>query len=280
VRNERFLPLDAEHVRNSLLLRDTARAATATEADELQRVVRLLLWLGVMTAYWLFWVAVCLLTAAAFRTVVTSAMGALAAWVVLVLVLPSTVQLVASALYPPPSRVDWLSEARLAEGAARRNIERRAEVYMAEHAQTELEGSGAPGYLRSALLANLAIADRTRPVFERFDAAAEDQAELMAAAGVLAPPLLARTAFVDVAGAGADRARAYRQQTRAFLRELLDDIGPATVARRRLGVAEAEAIPAFEFAERGASAHRYAIPYLALLGLLCGIFAWRRMRRL
>lgn len=206
-------------------------------------------WIAVVLAYCAFWIGLSGLVAAASATPERSAIAGLAVWAVVVILIPSAAQFTAQAVHPLPSRVAYLTESRLAEGATRRNLEERAEIYMAEHpGQSDTPDSEVPGFYTSSYLANYDINVQTAPIVERLEERQDAQRELVSLIEFLSPAISANRLFEGVSGTGPEHAAAFRRQARDQLGIVLEAIGPATVGRSRISVAEAEAIPEFAFA--------------------------------
>lgn len=211
---------------------------------------RLALWVAGFTAYAAVWVAVAAWIASWFARASQAALTALGAWVVGVLLVPSFAQFAAEAIYPTPSRVAYLSAARAAEGEARRELDQRAEAYMSEHGlETSAADDAVPGFYRASYLANVHVNATTAPMADQFEARRAAQAAVADRVQLVAPPMLAHRVLQDAAGVGAARAADFRRKAREHLKLLHEVVGPATVGKTRLTVAEARAIPEFRFEE-------------------------------
>ena len=231
-----------------------------------------LLWIVTILSYTALWSGLATWIAIRFRGTATAALAVLAVWALVVVLLPSGAQFVAQAVHPTPSRVTYLSEARDAEGAARRNVSERAEIYMAEHPDmAATPDEEVPGFYRSAYLANVDINAKTRPLVEALESQQAAQRRLVNLAGALSPAIIAQRLFQEASGTGAARSADFRKQAREYLNELLDVIGPATVGQSRISLDEARAIPPFSHETR-ASEGASLLPVVWLL-LLTGVLA-------
>lgn len=265
----------------SLLLSATFLIAVGATLAMAQGTKGLGLWLLCTTGYALFWGGASMWLATRFRRRVDVALAALGSWIFLVLLVPAAIQFAAEALYPVPSRVEYLTNARVAEAEARREIEERAEVYMAEH-EVEL-GEGAdkiPDFFRKYFIANEHIHKKTSTLIRTLENQRQAQSLVANRLEFVAPPLLASRLLSQFSGTGSERAAHYRQQVRAHLGIIHKGIGPATVAKRRISLAQARAIPDFRFQEPAPTlSPAIGIGLLYFLG--CGLLfsAFRRARR-
>lgn len=249
--------------------------------EDAARLARLGLWVAVLTGYWALWIAIAGAATSWAHRSVNAVLSGVALWILLVVVLPSVAHFVATAIHPPPSQVVLLAEARTAEGAARVDVDQRAEAFMAEHGhELPVGGGDAPGFHRSGYLANLAVNERVAPILAEHRARQQAREGVLSALQYTSPALLANRAMTSLAGAGPERAVDFRHQVSEHLHLLLQAIGPAVVAQVRMDAADALAVPEFEFRERVLSNHDLlAAPVLFLLTGLAGAAAFRGARR-
>jgi len=235
-----------------------------------------LLWIVTILAYTALWASLATWIAIRFRGTATAALAVLAVWALVVVLLPSGAQFLAQAAHPTPSRVTYLSEARDAEAAARRNVSERAEIYMAEHPDmAKSADEEVPGFYRSAYLANVDINAKTRPLVEALESQQAAQRRLVNLAGVLSPAIIAQRLLQEASGTGAAGAAEFRRQAREYLNQLLEVIGPATVGQSRISLEEARAIPPFTYENRGNKGPLF-LPVIWLLLLTAGLAIWAR----
>lgn len=242
---------------------------------------RLTLWLAGFTSYAVLWAAAAGWVAARSARSSDAAMVAVATWVIMVLLVPSFAQFAAEAVYPTPSRVAYLTQAREAEAQSRRELDQRAEVYMAEHdIQADFEDEAVPGFYRASYLANIHVNSSTAPLVARFEEQRAGQAAVANRIELVVPTMLAHHVLLGAAGVGAERAANYRQQVREHLKVLHEAVGPATVGRSRLTLDEARAIPDFRFAEPAVpSSAWWGVAWLLALAVGAGAMARRTALR-
>lgn len=240
-----------------------------------------LLWIATIVAYTALSSGLAAWIAIRLHSTASAALAVLAVWAIVVVFIPSGVQFLAEAIHPVPSRVTYLSEARDAEGAARRNVTQRAEIYMAEHPdRADTPDDAVPGFYRSAYLANIDINARTRPLVEELESQQAAQRQLVDLGGLLSPAIIAQRLLQDASGTGVARSAEFRQQARRYLNGLLDRIGPATVGRTRLSLEEARSIPSFSYDRTNAGSGLFLlIAWLLLVATVLAVTAITVARR-
>ncbi len=237
-----------------------------------------LIWLSAMFVYALFWCGVVACVALWSNRSTSAALGSFVVWALIAVLLPSTVQFSAQALYPLPSRVSFLSEARDAEAATRRNLDQRAEAYMAEHPDLVVStDSAVPAYYRAAYLANIDVNNHTAPLIRAAEEQRSSQRRFVKAVGFLSPALVVQGGIEAASGTGVMYSAAFRRQARSFLNHLLNEIGPATVNASRISSSKARKIPEFIFEPPRVPLGAYfGLVWVGCLGLFLLIIAKRK----
>lgn len=204
-----------------------------------------------------------------------------AAWGLAVLVMPALIGAVGEAFYPAPSRLAYQSEMRQAQGMANREVDRLTSAFLLDHPDLTVSEDEVPSYHRRVYLANREVEQRTAPILESFEDARENRQNLFSAVQYLSPAIVVENALDAAAGADTQRYLRFQSEARTVLAELSSRVGPAIVARRRISVAEFDAIPRFRFEEKpGAHVLTERTTSLIYLALLAGgliVLAHRRL---
>lgn len=216
----------------------------------LSRLASLVAWMFVASCYWLFWVSCTAFIAAINKSSLNAALSTLTCWVLFVVLLPGSLQFIGNAVYESPSRVHLLSNARLAESEARGSVEQRYDALMADHAgEIALDDENVPDYYRNAYLANKAVNERIRGAIEIVNQVEADRLRLLQYLAIVSPITQLQLAFDEASQSGRARAKRYEAQVREHLRKYTQTIGPATLSKSRLTVAQANSIADFSFQE-------------------------------
>lgn len=93
----------------------------------------LLLWITVVLAYGAFWFALAIPVNAFGKSAATNAIILAACWLAFVVVIPSTINLVATTLYPVPSRVEFITAMRGESDEAERKGSQLLGKYLQDH---------------------------------------------------------------------------------------------------------------------------------------------------
>jgi ABC-2 type transport system permease protein len=245
--------------------------------------VRLGLWIAIVAAYGGFWFALAMLVAAFGRSSTANATILAGAWLILIVMAPSLLNVTANALYPVPSRVEMIQAVRVAQDDANRKGSEVLARYYEDH--PELATGDPAQAMRDFDVVRVAVSDeverRARPVVEAYERQIARQQDVIDRLRFLSPAILAQNALNDVAGTGTERHRDFLTQVGAFHERWRTRFVRLIFSKAR--ITEVESLPRFVHREE-------ATPIVAarvttgLLGLLfpaigCAVAALRRMRR-
>ena len=242
---------------------------------------RLMLALAVVLAYGVFWVALAIAVNAVARSAASAATSLGAAWVLLVLVAPTLLNVTVETLYPTPSRPELVSAGRKASGDAEKRGGELLNSFYRDHPELAPPGQQAD-FAAQHLTVQTEVGRAVEPVRQKFD---EQLAQQQAAVGrwrFVSPAIAAHEALTDLAGTGYWRHRAFREQVAAFKKTVSDFYTPKIHLKQTLTMADYERLPRFAFREEATAAwlNRTGTGLagmLAFAGVLSA-WAWQRMR--
>lgn len=231
--------------------------------------VRTFLWILLVAAYAAFWFALAVFVNSFGMSSAANAVVSSAAWLVLVLVLPSLLNVAISAAYPVPSRSELVSAIRDVNLDMRRDGSR----LLAEHYQDhpELMPKSGKADVEDFGLAFVYIQreqkKRVDEVEDRFAAQLAGQQDLVKSLRFLSPSIIAQEASNDIAGTGLERYQHFRSQVKDFDAAWADYFVPRIYRQENLTDADFDAIPRFQYKEEavGAVATRVVLGILFLL---------------
>lgn len=235
---------------------------------------------AVSIVYGLFWIAL----AAAVNSVARSAAGAAtalgSAWVLIVLVAPTLLNVAVEGLYPTPSRPELLAESRRVSTETERRGGELLDSFYRDHPEL-----APPSQQADMAAVHLRVQDEVgramEPVRRRFDEQLSRQQAAVSRWRFASPAIAAHEALADLAGTGFWRHRTFREQLAGFKRSVSEFYAPKIHRREPITSADYDRLPRFGFLEEPAAAWSGRVGAgLAGLGGLCLILAawtWRRL---
>ena len=236
-------------------------------------LLRLGLWCAVVLGYGLFWFALSWLVTVRGRASAVNAMALAGSWLILTILLPGAANLLVTALYPVPSRVEMIQAVREATDDANEEGAALLGRYYQDHPEFAAETSdqAVTDFNVVKLAVNERIEAQVRPVMQTYEVQLARQQRMIDRLRFLIPSVLVQEALNDIAGSGASRHRSFITQVLAFHQAWRDYFYPLTVRQARLS--DYADVPQFTFIDEPLSAVvvRTAVNLTALLVLAGGL---------
>jgi ABC-2 type transport system permease protein len=250
--------------------------------------LRLLFWSGTVAAYGAFWFGAVLFVTSFARSSATNALALAGIWLLLVVVLPSTLNMAVSVLYPMPSRLDMIAALRVASDEASSKGNQLLAKYYGDHPELVAEvGTDVQQAMNDVAVTRLAmdeeIEEKVRPVVDRYDVQLRRQQAFVDRFRVLSPAIVAQDALDDVAGTGIARYRHFVALVDEFHRQWRALFASMIVQKQRFTPRMFDELPQFVYREESTgTVLSRATPGLGILlgfGSLLGLVGAGRLRR-
>jgi ABC-2 type transport system permease protein len=212
----------------------------------------------VVAAYCLFWFSVAAAVNAFGRSSATNAMILAGIWLVLVVIVPASVNLFVTGAYPVPSRVELVQAIREATNDANQRAASVMARYFLDHPEMVPQGEAPdPNDYQARSYAIREDVERAMaPVLARYDEQLLAQQMQVDRLKYLSPSIVAQEALNDIAGTGLARYKHFLGLVDRFHQEWRDYFVPKVFARRSLSASDYEAFPAFQYEEESGAAVR------------------------
>ncbi|QQS40189.1 MAG: DUF3526 domain-containing protein [Acidobacteriota bacterium] len=238
-------------------------------------LLRALLWLALVFAYTLVWFAIAVFINSFGFSSATNAVACSAVWLVLVLVLPSLLNIVVSAVYPVPPRSELVAAERSVNLDMRKDGKRLLSEHYQDHPELmpKSEKPDLDDFGLAFVYVQREMKKRVDEVQERFNQQLAKQQELVGNLRYLSPAIIAGEATNDIAGTGLNRHKHFRTQVKEFDRSWGEFFVPKIYRLEKLSVEDFDKIPRFEYEEEPVSevSTRVGLGILALLLMSAGL---------
>lgn len=233
--------------------------------------------LGVTAVYGLFWFSLALLVNSFGRGSATNAMVLAGTWLTLALVIPSTVALLATTLYPVPSRVEMIQAVRLATRDASARGAQLLGAYFADHPELAPEGEiDAGDYYSRKFVIEEEVAKQVAPVSGRFEAQIRGQQAVVSRLQYLSPAVLTQQSLNDLAGTSYARFAHFQREAERFASEWRAHFLPQVFQRAEFTAGGLDELPRFAYQREPSSivASRVGGASVLILLVAAGLFGW------
>lgn len=212
---------------------------------------RTFLWLLLIFAYTLFWFALAIFINSFGFSSPTNAVVASALWLILVLIIPSLLNVAITAIYPVPPRSEIIAAVRNVNLDMRKDGSRLLSEHYQDH--PELMPKNEKPDLNDFGLAFVYVQreqkKRVAEVEDRFNEQLEKQQNLVKSVRFFSPSIITQEALNDIAGTGLERFASFRRQVKQHDKDWADYFVPKIFRLEKLNVADFEQIPRFQFQE-------------------------------
>jgi ABC-2 type transport system permease protein len=211
----------------------------------------LLVWMGIVAAYCLFWFALSVLVNAFGKSSATNAMIVAAVWLVLVVIVPASVNLWVTTSHPIPSRVELVQAIREATNDANARAAQVMSRYFFDHPEMVPKGQAPdPNDYQARSFAIREEVERAMvPVLARYDEQLLKQQAQVDRLRYLSPAIVTQEALNDIAGTGLGRYKHFLALVDRYHQEWRDFFVPKVFAKETLAAADYDRFPKFEFEE-------------------------------
>ncbi len=227
-----------------------ALLTVGTGLDTADTWVRFGLWMIATLLYSMFWFALAVLVNVYGKNSASNGTVLAGIWLILVVIVPQLVSMLATTIYPAPSRMELTIAAREAQTEAEKNFMAKLDEYYYDHLEFVPEGDEkAMDFLTLAQANNNSIEKAVRPLYDNFQAQLNKQEELVQRFQYVSPAIMMQLALNEVSGTSANRYEHFLNQVYVFHDDWKEYFGTKFLQRYPLKPADYEDFPAFSYEE-------------------------------
>ena len=233
----------------TLLLVVGLAAVVMTEPDLGNGVMwaRFGLWFLVVSLYAFFWFALALFVNSLNKPSVTNGVILANIWLVFVVVIPALVNVVATTLYPAPSRVELTTEMREATEIADQEAAESREAFFFDHPEMAGDSANADEFFLQVLATDSAVERAIEPLMEEFDVQASSRQGVVDLLQYVSPAIMTQNALNAISGTGTERFADFVNQVLSFHENWRGFFTTRIVKGERMTAAEFDEIPTFAY---------------------------------
>jgi ABC-2 type transport system permease protein len=205
-------------------------------------------WVVATLLYGVFWFALAVLVNVYGRSSATNGTILAGAWLVLVVIVPTVVSLVATTIYPAPSRMDLIVAAREAQTEGEKSMDQSLNRFYSEHLETVPVGDQrAMDFLTLAQANAASIEKALLPLYEQFSAQITRQEALVQRFQYVSPAIMMQLALNEASGTSTGRYQDFLQQAFRFRKEWNSYFAERFLKREPLRPADYDQFPRFSY---------------------------------
>lgn len=205
------------------------------------------LWFLVVSLYAFFWFALALFVNSLNKPSVTNGVVLANLWLVFVVVIPALVNVIATTLFPAPSRVELTTEMREATEVADQEAAESREAFFFDHPEMAGGDGNADQFFLQVLATDSAVERAIEPLMEEFATQAASRQQVVDLLQYVSPSIVAQNALNAISGTGTERFTDFNEQVLAFHENWRGFFTNRIVKGERMTAAEFDQIPTFEY---------------------------------
>jgi ABC-2 type transport system permease protein len=228
-----------------------ALITVGTGLDTADTWIRFALWILATLLYLGFWFALAVLVNVYGKNSASNGTVLAGIWLILVVITPQLVSMLATTIYPTPSRMELTIAAREAQTEAEKNFMSKLDEYYYDHLEFVPEGDAkAMDFLTLAQANNNSIEKAVRPLYDNFQNQLNKQEALVQRFQYLSPAIMMQLALNEVSGTSADRYEHFLNQVYVFHVEWKEYFSTKFLQRYPLKPADYDNFPEFHYQEQ------------------------------
>lgn len=245
-----------------------------TGLDKAETWLRFGLWMVAALLYTMFWFALAVLVNVYGKNSANNGTVLAGLWLILVVIVPQLVSMLATTLYPAPSRMELTIAAREAQTEAEKNLMSKLDEYYYDHLEIIPEGDERAMDFLTLAQANVnSIEKAVRPLYDDFQSQLNKQEALVQRFQFLSPAIMMQLSLNEISGTSADRYEHFMGQVHDFHGEWKRFFNTKFLERYPMRPADYDTFPEFEYMEEplGAMLARLVPSLLGMLILFLGV---------
>ena len=207
---------------------------------------KMLVFLGLTTGYVLFWFILACLINLRGQSSANNAVWLIACWIILVLLIPSSLNQMANSLYPVPSRARLINELRVVNALAEEKADELLENFLRDHPELAGFEGGSRGWQEYFASQDL-IRKEIQPVLKDYEGKLQQQQQWVNKLRMISPALLLQSAFNELSGTSTRHYEDFRHQVADFSLTWRDYFLPKIFKGESFTLDMMNHLPAFQY---------------------------------
>ncbi|WP_262891412.1 DUF3526 domain-containing protein [Aestuariibaculum marinum] len=205
----------------------------------------------IIAAYIFFWFVLAFVINIKINNSAKNALALIGLWLLIVLVLPATINQIGNSIYPTPSRLKMINEIRLIK---KENEEKQNEImseYLRIHPELAQENDDLKlGFWHNYFASEKVMEEKTKPLLAEYDQQLQKQQDLISRFKFVSPAIMMQQALNKLAGTSEQHYNDYKKQVFEFSTTWRNYLVPMLFKNEKITKAKFNKLPKFEYQNR------------------------------
>ena len=222
--------------------------SVGTQLDSGETWLRFCMWTLATLLYSVFWFALAVLVNVHGKSSATNGTVLAGAWLILVVIVPTLISVVATTVYPAPSRMDLIVAAREAQTAGEKDMQKSLDRFYSDHLDYVPVGEQKAMDFLTLAQANAANIEKALlPLYGDFKDQITRQQDLVRRFQYFSPAIMMQLALNEASGTSAERYQDFLEQAYRFRSEWNEYFATRFLTRVPLRPADYNSFPRFSY---------------------------------
>lgn len=221
---------------------------SAEAHNEISNILSLLL---LIACYNLFWFVLAFIINIKLNDSSKNTLTLIGFWLILVLILPATINQIGNSLYPTPSRLKMINEIRLIKKENEKKQNEILDTYLRNHPEMA-QGSDKEkfGFWHNYFASEKAMEEKTKPLLFEYESQLKKQQKLIGIFKYLSPSILMQQSLNKIAGTSEKHYNDYKKQVFEFSNEWRNYLVPMLFKQQKFTTQNYSKLPTFNYKNR------------------------------
>lgn len=207
--------------------------------------------LCIVSGYILFWFVIACVVNIKINNSSKNALVLIGIWLLVVMVIPATINQIGSSLFPTPSRLKMINEIRQIK---KENEEKQDEImndYLRNHPELAQESDKEKfGFWHKYFASEKVMEEKTKPLLAKYDSQLQKQQNLVSTFKYVSPAILMQQSLNNIAGTSENHYNDFKKQVFEFSDKWRNYLIPMLFKEQKFTAKKYDEIPKFTYKNR------------------------------
>lgn len=172
-------------------------------------------------------------------------------WLLVVMIIPATINQIGNTLYPTPSRLKMINEIRLIKKENEEKQDAIMNNYLRNHPELALQSNDSKfGFWHNYFASEKVMEEKTKPLLIEYDSQLQKQQNLISVFKYLSPAILMQQSLNNIAGTSEKHYNDYKKQVFEFSTVWRDHLVPMLFKEEKVTAKNFNELPSFNYTNR------------------------------
>ena len=203
-------------------------------------------WVTLVLAYLFFWIGLIFLIVSQSQRGFSGLSKLVSLWLLFALIIPAASNSITTYLFPQPSKLELLSDARSATSEATKQTAELTQRFLEDHPELTIGDDQVPGYYRALFLSNSVVRESTQPIMKDFSESMKDREDLLDTLQYLSPTTILQRSLIAIAQTDSRSHSLFLETAGQYLSNINNVVEDSVLTSNRISVDTFDQIKIFD----------------------------------